>query len=106
VEVDVELAGAARPLPGTVDLTAYRIVQESLTNVVRHAHATAASVLVSYEPNAVVVRVDDNGNGDNGARRDGYGLVGMRERAAAVGGTLVAGPAPGGGFCVRAELPT
>jgi signal transduction histidine kinase len=104
LEVDVEVAGAARPLPGAVDLTAYRIVQESLTNVVRHAQASTASVSVRYEPDAVVVRVEDDGRGaSNGAA--GHGIVGMRERAAAIGGTLQAGPLPDGGFRVSARLP-
>jgi signal transduction histidine kinase len=103
VAVDVSVAGAVRPLPGTVDLTAYRIVQESLTNVVRHAHATEATVAVRYEPDGLVVEVSDNGRGGvNGA---GHGLTGMRERAASIGGTLEAGPAPGGGFRVHAALP-
>jgi signal transduction histidine kinase len=93
--------------PGA-QLTAYRIVQESLTNVVRHAHASAASVLVRFDPDAIVVQVDDDGRGPaqraNGA--GGYGLLGMQERAAAVGGTLESGPRPGGGFRVCAQLPT
>jgi len=108
VQVDVSVAGTARPLPGAIDLTAYRILQESLTNVVRHAHASAARVLIRYDLDEIVVEVDDNGPGPaaagNGA--GGYGLVGMHERAAAVGGALEAGPRPGGGFRVHAELPT
>jgi signal transduction histidine kinase len=110
LDVDVSVAGDVRPLPAAVDLTAYRIVQESLTNVVRHAHASVARVAVRYEPDAVVVEVADDGrgatavNGRNGTG-PGYGLVGMRERAVAVGGTLDAGPAPDGGFRVAARLP-
>jgi signal transduction histidine kinase len=109
LRVDVSIAGTARPLPGAVDLAAYRIVQEALTNVVRHAHASTARVSVGYDPAAVVLEVQDNGSGDaNGATaaHDGHGLIGMRERAAAVGGTLQAGAAPGGGFRVHARLPT
>lgn len=109
VRVEVSLADAARPLPATVDLTAYRIVQESLTNVVRHAHASTATVSIRYRPDAVVLEVQDNGSHDaKGATtdQDGHGLVGMRERAAAVGGTLETGAAPSGGFRVRAVLPT
>ena len=109
VRVDVSVAGAARPLLAAVDLAAYRIVQESLTNVVRHAQASAAAVSVRYDPGAVVLEVHDNGSGDtNGAATgpDGHGLIGMRERAAAVGGTLEVGGATGGGFRVRARLPT
>jgi signal transduction histidine kinase len=110
LRIDVSVAGAARPLPGAVDLAAYRIVQEALTNVVRHAHASAATVSVGYDdPNVVVVEVQDDGSGDtNGATtaHDGHGLIGMRERAVAVGGTLQAGAAPGRGFRVHATLPT
>lgn len=109
VRVEVSLADAARPLPATVDLTAYRIVQESLTNVVRHAHASTATVSIRYRPDAVVLEVQDNGSDDaKGAttEQDGHGLVGMCERAAAVGGTLETGAAPSGGFRVRAVLPT
>jgi len=107
LSVDVSVDGPMRPLPGAVDLTAYRIVQESLTNVVRHADATTARVLVSYRPDALVVEVTDDGrgNGNGTAPRGGHGLVGMRERAAAIGGTLAAETAPGGGFRVRAQLP-
>jgi signal transduction histidine kinase len=109
LRVDVSVAGAPRPLPGAVDSAAYRIVQEALTNVVRHAHASAATVRVGYDPSMVVLEVEDDGSGDaNGptAEHDGHGLIGMRERAAAVGGTLQAGPARGGGFRVHATLPT
>jgi signal transduction histidine kinase len=111
VQVEVSVSGAERPLPRVVDLTAYRIVQEALTNVLRHAGATLAQVGIRYEPDALVVQVDDDGAGTgNGSSTapDGYGLTGMRERAAAVGGRLEAGPAPGldGGFRVRAWLPT
>jgi signal transduction histidine kinase len=105
VRVEVTVTGDARPLPGAVDLTAYRIVQESLTNVIRHAPASAAHVRVDFGADALVVRVEDDGNG-TGNGTAGYGLVGMRERVAAVGGTLDAGPAPGGGFRVHATLPT
>jgi signal transduction histidine kinase len=108
VEIELSVAGQARPLPAAIDVTAYRILQESLTNVLRHAHASTAHVLVRYDPHAIVVQVDDDGRGAaqavNGAGR--YGLIGMRERAAAVGGTLEAGRRPGGGFRVHAELPT
>jgi signal transduction histidine kinase len=109
LRVEVSVDGAARPLPAPVDLSAYRIVQESLTNVVRHADADAATVHLRYDPDAVVVEVVDDGRaGSNGtaASDDGYGLIGMRERAAACGGSFEAGPAPGGGYRVRARLPT
>jgi signal transduction histidine kinase len=106
LKVDVEVAGPARTLSGAVSLTAYRIVQESLTNVVRHARAEAASVSVRYEPDAVVVRIEDDGRGVAADGATGHGIAGMRERAAAVGGTLQAGPGPSGGFRVSARLPT
>jgi signal transduction histidine kinase len=104
IAVDVTTTGAVRPLPGAADLTAFRIVQESLTNVVRHATATRARVEIDYGADAVVVQVTDDGRG--AAAPAGFGLTGMRERAAALGGTLVAGPLDGGGFRVRADLPT
>jgi signal transduction histidine kinase len=109
VQADVSVSGAARVLPVMIDLAAYRIVQESLTNIVRHADTERATVSIGYEPAAVVVQVEDDGSGAaNGqaAVTDGYGLVGMRERSAAVGGRLEAGPTPSGGFRVRAWLPT
>jgi signal transduction histidine kinase len=105
VRVEVSLSGVARPLPATVDLTAYRIVQESLTNVVRHARASTAIVSVGFEPDAVVLDVRDDGRGDVNGAATGHGLLGMRERVSAVGGTLDAGAGPDGGFRVRARLP-
>ena len=108
VRAEVSVAGAARPLPAAVDLAAYRIVQESLTNVVRHAHATTVSVNIRYRADAIVLEVRDDGRTNASgaaAKHDGHGLIGMRERASAVGGTLHAGAAPGGGFRVHAELP-
>ncbi|MBV2153815.1 sensor histidine kinase [Kitasatospora sp. SUK 42] len=105
---EVHEFGERRPLSATVDLTAFRIVQEALTNVIRHSVARDAVVVLDWRDRAVlVVRVEDPGPtvvGDAGG--SGSGLVGMRERAAAFGGTITAGPLPGGGFRVRAELPT
>jgi len=107
LEVDVGVDGTARPLPAAVDLTAFRIVQESLTNVLRHARATAVAVRIGYQRDGMVVEIGDNGRGAAAGRDGGgYGLIGMRERATAVGGRLEAGPAPLGGFTVRAWLPT
>lgn len=108
LEVKVSLSGDPRALPAAIDLTAYRIVQESLTNVLRHAGATTATVAIDYLPNAVVIEVGDDGKGSGGSQGAGagYGLAGMRERATALGGRFQAGPAPGGGFHVRAWLPT
>ncbi|TDC56542.1 sensor histidine kinase [Actinomadura sp. KC345] len=98
------VTGDGGPLPTGVDLATYRIVQESLTNVVRHASATTVTVCVEREPRAVVVEISDDGRG---AAPDaaGSGVHGMRERARALGGELTAGPGPDGGFLVRARLP-
>jgi signal transduction histidine kinase len=106
LRVEASVSGEPRPLPALVDLTAYRIVQESLTNVRRHAGAATATVTIRYEPADLVIEVDDDGRGpaaDGG--RTGYGLAGMAERSAAVGGRLEAGRKPGGGFRVTARLP-
>jgi signal transduction histidine kinase len=106
LRVAVAVHGETGRLPSPVDLAGYRIVQESLTNVVRHAHASRASVTVTTDGDALVVEVTDDGagspGGGNGARQ---GIVGMRERARALGGTLEAGPRPEGGFRVHARLP-
>ncbi|MFJ6671472.1 sensor histidine kinase [Actinosynnema sp. NPDC091369] len=102
LEIRVDLAGTP-PLPPEVDLAAYRIVQEALTNVTRHAAATAAVVRVRPEDGDVVVEVEDDGTGTPGA--PGNGILGMRERAQALGGTVTAGPRPDGGFRVHARLP-
>ena len=112
--VTVTVTGAERPLPADVDQAAYRIVQEALTNVSRHAGHACAAVHLHYTPRALSVRVDDDGTGPAasmgapGARPSGpgLGLVGMRERVSALGGRLQAGPQDGGGFQVWAELPT
>ncbi|TNY37605.1 sensor histidine kinase [Thermomonospora catenispora] len=92
------------PLPPEVDLAAYRIVQESLTNVARHARARTVTIGLACEPDAVTVEISDDGVGGAGAV-PGSGITGMRERARALGGELTAGPRPGGGFVVRARLP-
>ncbi|MFC3999623.1 sensor histidine kinase [Nocardiopsis sediminis] len=98
--------GEPGPLPAAVDHAAYRIVQEALTNVVRHAGGAGAAVLITYRPAEVVVEITDDGPARPGqAPAEGNGIAGMRERARAVGGTLTAGPRPEGGFAVRAELP-
>jgi signal transduction histidine kinase len=105
--VRVAVTGQRAGLPAAVELAAYRIVQESLTNVVRHAGAATATVKVGYEPDALVLEVADTGRGrvSGAARPVEHGIAGMRARAAAVGGTLQAGPSAGGGFLVRARLP-
>jgi signal transduction histidine kinase len=98
--------GEPRPLPAEVDRAAYRIVQEALTNVRRHAGAAAAAVVtIGYGAGEVTVRVADDGVGGPAVPEVGNGIAGMRARAAALGGTLAAGPAEGGGFTVAAALP-
>ncbi len=108
--VTVTVTGPERALPPEVDQAAYRIVQEALTNVSRHAGRACASVHLHYTPGALAVQVDDDGTGTGtgaGPRPagPGLGLIGMRERVTALGGRLHAGPRDGGGFRVRAELP-
>jgi signal transduction histidine kinase len=107
LDVRTETDGDVRPLPFGVDLAAFRIVQEALTNVTRHAGAAAATVHLSYGEQDLTVQVDDDGRGGSGPAPTGggTGIVGMRERAAALGGDLEAGPRPRGGFRVRARLP-
>jgi signal transduction histidine kinase len=105
--IQVAVTGERARLPAAVDLAAYRIVQESLTNVARHAGPATATVRVGYQPEAVVLEIADTGTGRAAgvARPGGHGIAGMRERAAAVGGTLQAGPTAEGRFLVRARLP-
>lgn len=122
VEVTVSLEAEPRRLPSAVDLACYRVVQESLTNVVRHAGASRAEVTVTHHDGQVVVEVTDDGRAGSGGVRggragppdgpgngngagSGQGILGMRERARALGGSLEAGPRPGGGFRVQATLP-
>jgi signal transduction histidine kinase len=104
-EVGLRREGQPYAVPAGVDVTAYRIVQEALTNVRRHAPGADAEVLVRYAEGTVQVEVRDHGPGPQSTNLDGHGLLGMRERAAMIGGSLRAGPAPGGGFLVTAELP-
>ena len=103
--VTLTLEGAVVPLPTGVDLCAYRILQEALTNVRRHAPGAAVEVELEYQPEVLRLRVRDHGPGAAPEDPDGHGLLGMRERAIMVGGTLTAGPAEGGGFVVEAALP-
>jgi signal transduction histidine kinase len=104
VAARVERCGPASELPASVDVAAYRIVQEALTNVARHAGTDRADVRVVYGDDDVVVQVDDDGRAREPVVR-GTGLTGMAERAAALGGHFHAGPLPAGGFRVRAWLP-
>jgi signal transduction histidine kinase len=104
VRARVRIEGEARVLPPDVDLAAYRIIQEALTNVVRHAHTENCTIIIEYGLPALTIEIIDAGRGgvDGGT---GYGIPGMRERAALLGGGLTAGPGPEGGFRVHATLP-
>jgi len=104
LDVHVSVEGEPRPLPAGIDLSAYRVVQEALTNTLKHASATRADVALRFEPGGLAVAVRDDGVGPNGAG-GGYGLIGMRERVVLYGGELETGAAPGGGFAVEARFP-
>jgi signal transduction histidine kinase len=105
--VDLTVTGDAQPLPAGTDLSAYRLVQEALTNTLKHAGATRASVAVRHTEQRVELTVLDDGTADVAAPSDGggHGLIGMQERVALYGGTLQVGPTPGGGYHVLASLP-
>jgi signal transduction histidine kinase len=109
--VELRVTGDPVELPAGVDLAAYRIVQEALTNALKHSGGAHARVTVAYEPDEVLLSVEDDGEGPRegyelGESGGGHGLVGMRERAAVYGGVVEAGRGPNGGFAVRARLPT
>ena len=104
--VSLTVEGESRPLPASLDLTAYRIIQESLTNTLKHAGKAYAWVSVRWEPSALALDVTDDGRGvAAGVTGGGRGLLGMRERVATFGGELQAGPRAEGGFAVHARLP-
>jgi signal transduction histidine kinase len=106
LQVQLTVEGTPHELPIGLDLSAYRIVQEALTNILKHAQASKATVRIRYEPDAIALEVIDDGRGpaaDDAER--GQGIIGMRERAALVGGALRVGRAPGGGFAVDARIP-
>jgi signal transduction histidine kinase len=115
LRVDLAVRGAPSALPAGMDLAAFRIVQEALTNVVKHAGTDQGRVVITYSAEAVAIEVTDdgtgtasagaNGAGANGAGADGHGLIGMRERVALYGGEFSAGPLPGRGYRVSARLP-
>jgi signal transduction histidine kinase len=117
ISVDLRVEGSPARLAPSVDLAAYRIVQEALTNTVRHSGADKAAVTLRYEPGYVTVSVTDTGHGPAAAARPqgtgstltsrsgGFGLAGMAERVAACGGSLTVGPGQAGGFAVTARLP-
>lgn len=107
IDVEVTVEGAARPLPAAIDLSAYRVVQEALTNTLKHANATRAHVTLQYSDDEFALLVRDDGVGSavpqpNGS---GHGLIGMRERLTVFGGSLVAEPSDSGGFAVAARFP-
>src|SRR5690606_3729613 len=108
-EVSMAVVGEQRPLPQTHEVAAFRIIQEALTNAVKHGRPGRIEVTVAYEPAALRVTVTDDGNSppatEPGRSGGGYGILGMRERAHSVGGQVSAGPRAGGGFEVAAVLP-
>jgi signal transduction histidine kinase len=105
--VELRVEGESVQLPAGVDLTAYRLIQEGLTNAIKHAGATRAEVVVHYTNDHVELAVSDDGSGSGSGNSDGggHGLVGMRERVSVYGGELEAGPAPSGGYRLSARLP-
>ncbi|WP_455352780.1 sensor histidine kinase [Streptomyces sp. SYSU K217416] len=105
VRVEVWWQGRRRPLPADIDLAAFRIIQESVTNVARHSGADSCRVSVHYGEDELTIEVSDRGKGGGTRTNNGYGLAGMRERTALLHGDFTAGPRPGGGFLVAARLP-
>ena len=103
--VELVIDGEQRELPAGIELSAYRIVQEALTNALRHAGDANAHVSISYRPEALEIKVADDGQESAAARPGGHGLTGMRERVALYGGRLDAARGPGGGFVVHVTLP-
>jgi len=104
VQVDVDWHGSREPLPADIDLSAFRIIQEAVTNVVRHAGTGQCQVCIGQQDGQLSIDVTDSGRGGSAAGT-GYGITGMRERATLLGGDFSAGPRPGGGFRVTARLP-
>jgi signal transduction histidine kinase len=108
LDADLKVTGDQQPLPAALDLTAYRIVQEAITNALKHAHASRLEVRVAYLSDALELTIRDNGEGgsEEAVRAStGHGLIGMRERVALFGGELEAGSSDVGGFTVRSRLP-
>jgi signal transduction histidine kinase len=104
--VALHVEGETAPLPRAVELSAYRIVQEALTNALKHAHANRVDVTLRYGPDELEIEVRDDGSGGGASSNGpGYGLVGVRERVKIYGGTMTAGAAPDGGFVLDARLP-
>jgi signal transduction histidine kinase len=106
LQTEVRVEGPTTELPPGVDVTAYRIVREALTNVLKHAGRATATIIIGYEGTALRLEILDDGRGVNGrATPGGHGLVGMRERVGVYGGSFEAGPRSGGGFRVAVRLP-
>lgn len=105
VSAEVVWRGNQRPLPAEIELAAFRIVQESVTNVVRHAGTSGCQVSIEYRDDELAIEVVDDGRGCSQQQRSGYGIAGMRERVSLLDGHFTAGPRPGGGFRVAARLP-
>ena len=103
--VELHVEGSPFPLPEAIDLSAYRIVQEGLTNALKHAHARRADVTVRYRPEELEIEVRDDGNGSSSSDGLGHGLVGVRERVKIYGGEMTAGAAAGSGFVLTTRLP-
>ena len=103
--VDLHVEGDVHPLPAGLELSAYRVVQESLTNILKHAGPATADVRLTYRPDALEITVRDSGAGSDPNSSPGHGLVGMRQRVLLYGGSLDAGATPAGGFAVHARLP-
>jgi signal transduction histidine kinase len=105
VHVEMQVRGQPRVLPSGIDLTAYRIVQEALTNVIKHAGTHEARVVVAYDGDAICLEISDEGRGGLAPMGEGHGIIGMQERVALYGGKFHAGPQPRHGFRVAARLP-
>ncbi len=105
LEATIKVSGDRRPLPAAVDLSAYRIIQEAVTNVLKHANASRLEIIVDYAKDPLMVTTSDNGTGSAAIPATGHGLIGMRERVGLFGGDLSTGSSALGGFTVRASLP-
>jgi len=108
LEATLKVTGERRPLPAALDLSAYRILQESVTNVLKHAHASRVEITVAYQPDTVLITVSDNGIGEQqtAGASTGHGLIGMRERVELFNGELASGSGSLGGYVVHAKLMT
>jgi signal transduction histidine kinase len=105
VDVELEVSGERVELPAGLELAAYRVAQEALTNVIKHAQPATAHVRLSYSPCELIVEVVDDGNRPPESLDGGRGIAGIRERVALYGGQLTVGPRPAGGFTVQAQFP-